>query len=102
MASFVDPSTGGKTTDHAVHLFRLLNLGDEALTDKLSTWQPWVGVTVIGGITMMSWSDLVSLWLEVMEVDKPLLDHCSITWVPYVALRALSIMHLARCDSRAS
>ena len=82
MASFVDPSTGGKTTDHVVHLFRLLNLGDEALTDKLSTWQQWVGVTVIGGITMISWSGLVSLWLEVMEVDKPLLDRCSITWVP--------------------
>ena len=82
MASFVDPSTGGKTTDRAVHLFRLFNLGDDALTDKLSTWQPWVGISVIGGITMMSWSDLVSLWLEVMEVDKPLLDRCSITWVP--------------------
>ena len=40
------------------------------------------GITVIGGITMVSWSDLVSLWLEVMEVDRPLLDNCSITWVP--------------------
>ena len=64
------------------HLFRYLNLGDEVLTDKLSTWQPWVGMTVIGGITMVSWSDSVSLWLEVMEVDRPLLDNCSITWVP--------------------
>ena len=64
MASFVDPSTGGKTTDRTVHLFRLLNLGDDALTDKLSTWQQWVGIKVIGGITVLSWSDLVSLWLE--------------------------------------
>ena len=61
MASFVDPSTGGKTTDPMTHRFRYMNLGDEALTDKLSTWQPWVGVTVIGSITMVSWSDFVSL-----------------------------------------
>ena len=39
-------------------------------------------MTVIGGIIMLSWSDLLSLWLEIMEVDKLLLDHCSMTWVP--------------------
>ena len=82
MASFVDPATGGMTTDRTVHRFLLVNLGDDALAVKLSTWQKWIGITVIGGIIMLSWSDLVSLWLEIMEVDKQLLDHCSITWVP--------------------
>ena len=82
MASFVDPSTGGKTTDRTVHLFRFVNLGDDALAVKLSTWQQWVGIKVIGGITVLSWSDLVSLWLEIMEVCKQLLDRCSVTWVP--------------------
>ena len=51
MASFVDPSTGGKTTDPMAHRFRYMNFGDEVLTDKLSIWQPWVGMTVLGGIT---------------------------------------------------
>ena len=71
MAYFVDPRTGLTTTDPRVHGFLWIATGDPELTELLTIWQNWLKTTLaINGMVMLSYTDILTLYSEIMLVSQ--------------------------------